>query len=37
LEFEASFEQLTALADKLGISFSELTVSAQKYSLAKEG
>jgi hypothetical protein len=37
LDFEASFEQLTTLANKLGISFSELTASAQKYSLAKEG
>ena len=37
LGFEASIEQVTALANKLGASFNELTLSAQKYNLAKEG
>lgn len=37
LGFEASIEQVTALAKKLGASFNELTLSAQKYELAKEG
>jgi hypothetical protein len=37
LGFENSFEQLTALANKLGDSFSSLTNSALKYELAKDG
>lgn len=37
LGFETSIEQVTALANKLGDSFNELTTSALEYSLAKEG
>lgn len=37
LGFENSFGKLTALANKLGDSFSSLTNSALKYELAKEG
>lgn len=35
--FEASFEDVTAQAKKLGGSFNELIVSSQKYSQAKDG